>query len=72
MQFTFFALKDIWNSFEKTLVFTEDLKMTHTVGVGGRESCKYMRRNDALFTKGDVMDKDRYTVCIRKCSDGGG
>ena len=46
--------------------------MTHTVGVGGRESCKYMRRNDALFTKGDVMDKDRYTVCIRKCSDGGG
>ena len=28
MQFTFFALKDIWNSFEKTLVFTEDLKMS--------------------------------------------
>ena len=71
MKFTFFALKHIWNSFEKTLVFTEDLKMTHTVGVGGRESCKCMCRNEALFTKRDVKDKDRYTVCIRKCSDGG-
>ena len=46
--------------------------MTHTVGVRGRESCKYMCRNDALFTKRDVKDKDRYTVCIRKCNDGGG
>ena len=45
MQFTFFAVRDIWNIFQKTIDFVENLEMTHVVRIKGNHViCVIMTR----------------------------